>query len=228
MDAFNGFKDVASLIGEPSRASMLWQLFDAGVLSAGELALTANITPQSASGHLKKLVNAGILQVEQKGRCRYYRYAKHEVTTTIEALRNLVALKKADPDHFSEEYMAMKNARVCYDHIAGRLGVSITRSLMKQKLVIEKGKGFIVTKSGLRWLEDFEIDIMKLGKGRRPFALKCIDLTERSPHLSGGLGAALLSSLLEKDWIRKTRHNRILIVTGTGRKEMAKTFHLEL
>ena len=228
MDVFNGFKDVASLIGEPSRATMLWQLFDAGTLSAGELAMTANITPQSASGHLKKLVEAGILQVEQRGKCRYYRYAKHEVTTTIEALRNLVALKNTAPDHLSAEYMAMKNARVCYDHIAGRLGVGITRSLMKQKLLIEKEKEFSVTRGGLQWLEDFEIDIMKLGKGRRPIALKCIDLTERAPHLSGGLGAALLASLIEKDWIRKTRHDRILIVTGKGRKEIGKAFQIEL
>ncbi|MHA4811319.1 ArsR/SmtB family transcription factor [Flavitalea flava] len=228
MDAFNSFREIASLIGEPSRASMLWQLFDAGTLSAGELAMTANITPQSASGHLKKLVEAGILKVEQKGKCRYYRYAKHEVTTTIEALRNLVALKKTDTDHFSTEYMAMKNARICYDHIAGRLGVGITRSLIKQKLVVEKEKSFIVTNKGLQWLENFDIDIMTIGKGRRPFALKCIDLTEQAPHLSGGLGAALLNSLLEKNWIRKTRHNRILIITGEGRKEMTKAFHIEL
>lgn len=228
MDALNGFREIASLIGEPSRATMLWQLFDEGTLSAGELAMAANITPQSASGHLKKLVEAGILQVEQKGKCRYYHYAKHEVTGAIEAMRNLVGLKKADPDHFSADYMAMKNARVCYDHIGGRLGVGIARSLIKQRLVSEKGKGFIITKSGIQWLENFDIDITEFGKGRRPFALKCIDLTERAPHLSGALGAALLSSLLEKDWIRKTKHNRILIVTGEGRKEILKAFHIEL
>jgi DNA-binding transcriptional ArsR family regulator len=228
MDAFNGFREIASLIGESSRATMLWQLFDAGTLSAGELALMANITPQSASGHLKKMVAAGILQVEQKGKCRYYRFANHTVTTTIEAMRNLVSHKKTEPDHFSADYFAMKNARICYDHIAGRLGVGITRSLIKHKLVIEKEKEFTVTKRGLQWLADFDIDIQQLGKGRRPFALKCIDLTEQAPHLSGGLGAALLSSLIEKDWIRKTRHDRILVVTGKGRKEISKTFQIDL
>jgi predicted transcriptional regulator len=108
------------------------------------------------------------------------------------------------------------------------LGVGITRSLIKQKLVIEKEKEFTVTKRGLQWLADFDIDILQLGKGRRPFALKCIDLTEQAPHLSGGLGAALLSSLLEKDWVRKARHNRILVVTGKGRKEISKTFQIDL
>ncbi len=228
MDVSAQFREIASLIGEPSRAAMLYELFDGRAFSAGELAISVNITPQSASMHLKKLVEAGILQVKQQGKCRHYSYAKPEVAAAVEALANLVSVKKSDTLTATSELPAIKAARSCYDHLAGKLGVAITNSLLRQKVIVDEARTFTLTKKGEQWFNNLGIDAKELKKDRRPLILKCIDWTEQQPHIAGSLGAALLKLLHTKGWVRKQRTSRVLIVTGEGKREIEKLFNIQV
>src|SRR6266487_904176 len=131
------FEQVVSLIGDPVRAKMLWSLLDGKAYTATELAMSADISPQNASMHLNKLLQADLLRVENQGRHRYFKFSRQDVAYAIEALANLIPYQKRQTNAATTATPAIKYCRTCYDHLAGKMGVSITDSLLKQKILVE-------------------------------------------------------------------------------------------
>jgi DNA-binding transcriptional ArsR family regulator len=215
------FSQIASLLGDRARSLMLWYLLDGRAYTATELAICADVSPQSASNHLKKLVDADILKVEKQGRHRYYRFASPDAAYAIESLANLLpsekeSLKKEIPDPIGAAY-----ARTCYDHLAGRLGVRITDALLDKGFIKTAGEKYDITEDGIDWFESLDIDITILKSKRRSFAHPCLDWTERRHHLAGALGAALLDKMISKGWIRKQRNSREVDITYVGQKMLS-------
>jgi len=218
----NQFATIATLIGEPARAIMLWNLLDGRAYTAGELALVSNISPQSASNHLNKLIEADFLKVEKQGKHRYYRFAKDEVAYAIEAIANLIPEKKSLEKRRVYINGDIQFCRTCYDHLAGKVAVDITQSLLQSKLLVLDENEFTVTTEGENWFTQMDIDINEVKKSKRHFAKPCLDWTERKYHLGGALGAAFLSQMQQHHWIRPKAHSRIVILTGKGESELSK------
>ena len=224
------FTELTSLIGEPVRATFLWNLLEGRALTATELAMRAKVSPPSASMHLSKLVNANLLAVESQGRHRYYKLANAEVAFTVEALAGLISAKKENQP-LSAKIHSLNNpkyCRTCYDHLAGTIGVAITEQLIKQKILKSRDKEFDVTKKGNKFFADFDIDVEKIQAKRRFFAKACLDWSERKHHLSGALGAEFLRRLIELDWLRRIPDSRVINVTSSGKKGFLETLKLSL
>lgn len=219
---------MASLIGEPVRARMLWSLLDGRAYTATELSLFADTSPQNASMHLSKLVQADLLKVSAQGRHRYYSFARDEVAYAIEALANLVPPQTTKKQKVPEKASPIKHCRTCYDHLAGKAGVMITDSLLEKQYLLEKDNTFTVSPAGHDWFAALQIDITALQKKRRVLARPCLDWSERRYHLAGTLGAALLNKMLEADWVRSTQHSRAIVITGTGQRSMYELLGVEL
>ena len=221
------FARVAALIGEPARATMLLSLLDGRALPAGELAFSANVAPQTASGHLAKLVKGGLLHVETQGRHRYYRLAGPDVGNALEALGGLAPAPRVR-DREPNEVKVLRFARTCYNHLAGRLAVDIHSAMQRQGLLMpvdEKHCG--LTDLGRKWLVEIAQDRhLKLGP-RDGLARLCLDWTERQHHLGGPLGCTLLTSLCDAQWIVRMR-GRAVRLTVNGRMELGKQLGLAL
>jgi DNA-binding transcriptional ArsR family regulator len=216
--------EIAALLGDPTRAGIVTSLGDGHARPAGELARGAGVTPATASGHLTKLVSGGVLRVEPRGRQRYFRLAGPGVADALETLAELLA-PRAKTTGVPEP---LARARMCYDHVAGRLGVAITEALLEQRLLRWRDQAFVLPPSGRRWFERMGVDVGALERGRRPLLRGCLDWTERREHLGGALGAALADDLLERDWIRRERGTRALLVTREGRNGLARTLGVRL
>jgi len=213
--------EIAALIGEPARATMLATLLDGRALSAGELARAAGITPQTASAHLARLTEAGLLAVARQGRHRYHRLATPGVGRLIESLLEVAA---AAPRRVTTgpRDTAMRMARTCYDHIAGRLGVALADALKARGAIELSEDSGAVTEAGMQFLS--EIGIQPVAARGRLICRPCLDWSERRPHLAGVLAAALCTRCLELGWIRRRSGNRSLEITPIGRRGFAETF----
>ena len=224
------FTALTSLIGEPVRATILWNLLDGRALTATELAMRANVSSSGASMHLNKLVQANLLAVESQGRHRYYKLANAEVAFAVEALAALIPTKDENQPSSAKirSLNDPKYCRTCYDHLAGTIGVAITERLVKQRIITPREKEYDVTKKGIKFFADFDIDVEQLRTQRRFFAKACLDWSERKPHLSGALGAEFLSGLIELDWLRRIPASRAVSVTSAGKKGFSDTLKLEL
>ncbi|MGE6256359.1 ArsR/SmtB family transcription factor [Heyndrickxia sporothermodurans] len=197
------FSYVAKLMGDPSRAAMLDALLGLDGLPASELARKAKISLQTASGHLAKLVEGNLVRVEKHGRHRYFRLASTEVAQALETLTVIAPPAKISSLKDSSRSNRIRLARTCYDHLAGKLGVSLTDAFIEKGYLIEQKNDFFVSDKGERFFGDFGIDLEELRKKRRHFARKCLDWSERRYHLAGSLGNAVLLRLLELGWIEK-------------------------
>jgi DNA-binding transcriptional ArsR family regulator len=228
MDTEEQFGQMASLLGEPARAKILWALLDGKAFTATELAWRAEVSPQSASMHLGKLVQAGWLSVEHQGRHRYYQLATREVAYAIEAIANLLPADKRDPIAAPLSNGHIKYCRSCYDHLAGRTGVAVTDAMLRKNLLQLADGRFEVTGAGVKWLAALEIDVEELKSLRRAFAKPCLDWSERRHHLAGSLGAALLEKMLADDWLRRVRHSRAIVVTAKGEKKFSQLLGLTI
>ena len=186
----NSITDFASVIGEPVRAKILWTLMDGRAYTARELAIGVETTPQNLSMHLGKLLRAGLLAVEAQGRHRYYTFSRVEVAYAIEAMANLIPAEQMARKDM--DAVPIKFCRACYDHLAGKVGVSITESLLRQKLIVYRDKELDVTQKGVQWFAEWGIDCGEVRQQRRAFAKPCLDWTERKYHLAGALGAATI------------------------------------
>jgi DNA-binding transcriptional ArsR family regulator len=215
---------VAALIGDPSRAAILLALSDGRALPAGELARHASISPQTASAHLDKLFRAHLLAVEVQGRHHYYRLRNPQVAQVLESL-SIVAPPALAPT-YRDSTKGLRFARICYDHLAGKLGVGVTRALCDHCYIHDGEVGYVVTDTGQAWFGSLGIDVEELRSSRRPLTRRCLDWSERRPHLAGGLGAALADRLVKLNWITRARSGRLVHLTEKG--ERALRAQLEL
>ena len=208
---------VAALIAEPARAIMLTALLDGRALPAGELAYASGVTPQTASGHLAKLVDGGLLVLESQGRHRYFRLAGAHIA---QALEQLAAIRPAGPARrkaLSPEARALRFARCCYDHLAGRLGVAVADGLVGRGFLLPApDKLFEVTPAGSLWLAGLGIEMAGVKASRRGLARQCLDWTERTHHLAGPLGVRLMGFFCEEGWLRRAAGSRAVEITPKG------------
>jgi DNA-binding transcriptional ArsR family regulator/ribosomal protein S19E (S16A) len=229
MDSAAHIATVATLLGDPARAAMLWLLIDGRTRPAGELAFAANVSAQSASGHLSKLVGAELLHVETQGRHRYYRLANHTVALALESLaaisprpavRTLPASKGAP--------QALRFARTCYDHLAGELAVNLLLKIENKGLLLRTDKSFVLSPYGESTFVNLGIDLDAVRGSKRQFACGCLDWSERQFHLGGALGAALLQQLLERGWLIRVPKTRMLQLAPQGREGLQQAFNIRL
>jgi DNA-binding transcriptional ArsR family regulator len=208
---------VAFLIAEPTRAAMLMFLLDGQARPAGELAYVAGVTAQTASSHLSKLLNGGLLAVETKGRHRYYRLCGSEVAAVLENLAAVRPAEAAVRKRSSKTVQDLRFARCCFDHLAGRVGVAVTEALQEQDLIIARpDKRFDVTSAGYAWFDRLGTDLERAGQASGDFARQCLDSTERRNHLAGPLGRNFMSLLYSKGWLRRQERSRAVHITPEG------------
>jgi DNA-binding transcriptional ArsR family regulator len=219
---------ITSLIGDPVRTNILWTLLDGRAYTATELAIQADTSPQNISMHLSKLIQADLLSVESQGRHKYYRFARQEVAYVIEAIGNLIPTEKNKRIISNPDNSAIKYCRTCYDHLAGKVGVVMTEGLIKQKIIQLNVSDYSVTKKGVKFFSELEIDTDELQKHRRIFARPCLDWSERKHHLAGSLGASLLDKMLFLNWLRKTSHSRAIIITSKGQQQLYNILKISL
>jgi DNA-binding transcriptional ArsR family regulator len=223
-----GMAEVAALVGDTARAQMLDALVDGRALTAGELAYTARVSPPTASAHLAKLLDGGLITVIKQGRHRYYRLASASVGRMLESIM-LVAAMDSPPRYRprSAREEALRYARSCYDHLAGQLGVAIADALVRREHVSLGDDGGTVTPSGAALMRGLGIDMAEPQRGR-VFCRPCLDWTERRPHLAGVLGARLLCRCFELGWIERGRDSRAIKVTPRGRDGLQEQLGVEL
>lgn len=219
---------VASLIGDPSRLAMLLNLLGGKSLPAGELARSAQVSPQTASTHLAKLVNGGLLIQESFGRHKYFRLASSEVGHALESLHTIAPSRPIRSLRESNEEHALQFARTCYDHLAGKIGVALTDRLLEMNFIEKSGKDFILSSAGKERLQAFGVTIEKNQKSRRRFACQCLDWSERRCHLAGSLGASLTMRLFELKWIERYPNGRAVRITEAGIKGLFEEFGLSV
>jgi DNA-binding transcriptional ArsR family regulator len=220
--------EVAALVGDPARANMLSALFDGRSLTATELAYAANVSPPTASGHLAKLLDARLVLLVKQGRHRYYRLAGPDVGHMLEAIATVAAGGPPRYRPLSKKEQAMRQARLCYDHMAGVLAVRIAERLAAREFLILGNEAGEVTPAGVDFLSGFGVDLSSARAKRRTFCRPCVDLTERRPHIGGAVGAALAGRCLELNWIERMRDNRAVTVTPAGRDGFRETFGISL
>jgi DNA-binding transcriptional ArsR family regulator len=220
--------EIAILIGEPSRLTMLTSLLGGKALPAGDLARAARISPQTASTHLAKLVKGGLLIQESFGRHKYFRLANSEVGLALESLHAIAPSKPVRSLRESNHMHALQFARTCYDHLAGKIGVALTDRLLEMQLIEKSGNDYLLTAAGKAKLQNFGVEVEKSSKSRRCFARQCLDWSERRHHLAGSLGASLTRRLFELKWLERLPDGRAVRVTEAGTKGLFTEFGLQL
>ena len=215
---------VASLVGDPARANMLTALMSGRALTATELAHEAGVTPQTASSHLARLQEGGLVAIEKQGRHRYHRLTGPDVAIVLEGLMGLAARVGHLRTRTGPKDPALRRARVCYDHLAGDLGVQMFDHLVRQRLVRDEQEGVSLSPKGERFVTDFGIDLGSIGSARRPLCKTCLDWSARRNHLAGALGSAMLSRMYEMRWASRDAGTRIVSFTRSGERQFQALF----
>ncbi|XRQ14219.1 ArsR/SmtB family transcription factor [Actinomadura welshii] len=222
---------VAALLGDRARAAMLTAMLDGRPLAAGELARAAGVSAQTASAHLRRLLDGGLVTVVPQGRHRYYRLRGSEVAQVIEALSRIGPPVEVRSLRQSREARRLHAARTCYDHLAGAAGVELFAALVAGGLIEAAGEDahevtpdYDITPKGEERLGALGLDLVALRKARRRFAWECLDWTERRPHLNGALGAALTARMIGLGWFERGTTRRALVVTEAGHRGLADSF----
>lgn len=228
MEGVNEVAEIASLVGDPARANILCALLDGRALTASELAYSAGISPQTASGHLAKLARANLIQLAKQGRHRYYRLTGPDIGHMLESI---VSVAHAGPPRYrprSKREEHWRKARTCYDHFAGLLGVGIADKLSAHGHLVLADEGGDITASGEKLLIKLGVDLDRARAGKRVFCRPCLDWTERRPHLGGAIGAALATRCFELGWVERMRDKRGLNITRKGERGLLEVFDLSL
>jgi DNA-binding transcriptional ArsR family regulator len=219
--------EVAALVGDTARATMLNALMGGQSLTATELAYCANVSRSTASGHLSKLVAARLLTVVHQRRFSYYRIASPLVATMLESIKVVAAIEVPPRRHpRSANNDALRFARSCYDHLAGEAGVAVTDALVAMGHIVLTDEGGEVTPSGERFLAAFGVDLKP--RTRRIFCQPCLDWSERRYHLKGFVAARILNRLLQLGWLKSVPGSRALKLTPGGRAGLSETFQIEI
>jgi DNA-binding transcriptional ArsR family regulator len=215
---------IAALVGDHARAEVLTALLADRALTATELADVAGVTKQTISAHLAKLVDAGLVAVESQGRHRYFRLADRDVAHLLESLMGVAFRTGAVRLRASPREPALRKARVCYDHLAGEIGVSILDGLLKKRALVRRGEGLEMTAAGQRLFQNLRIDTVALASQKRAFCRACLDWSERRHHLAGALGAALLARIVDLGWAKRAKDSRVVVITANGEQALQKMF----
>ena len=215
--------EIGRLVGDPSRTAILNALMDGRAWTGRELAGAAHVSASTASSHLQRLVRGGLLVVVTQGRSHYYRIASSDVATALESLMALAPV--STPRHSSQRRIAadLAAARLCYDHIAGALGVALADALVRRGAVSFSDGSATLTEAGAAFLERAGAKL-DAPRTRRPVCRPCLDWSERRPHIAGIAGAALARAALDQDWVRRRRDSRTLTVTVRGTAAFRELF----
>ncbi|KRF10159.1 ArsR family transcriptional regulator [Paenibacillus sp. Soil766] len=220
--------ETAQLIGDPSRLAMLLSLLEGKALPASDLARAARISPQTASSHLAKLVEGGLLLHENYGRHKYFRLANQEVAHALESLLAISPPKPIRSLRESDELNHLRHARTCYDHLAGKIGVALTDRLVDMRWLEESEKDYALSSEGKEKLQNWSVGIEVIPEKRRYFARQCLDWSERRHHLAGSLGSAITTRLFELKWIERLPNGRAVRVTNEGIQGLRSEFGLTI
>jgi DNA-binding transcriptional ArsR family regulator len=219
---------VAQLLSDPARARMLWMLIDGTSRPAGELAYGAQVSAQSASAHLAKLVEGGLLEAAAQGRHRYFRLASAEVAQVVEGLASLGASTRPRapraPLPSRSVPVRFLQARTCYGHLAGEMAVKVLAAMMQARWLVAEGRDLAITREGEAQLAALGVDLAGARRPRRVFARACVDLTQRRPHLGGALGDALLDFYVAGGWVLRQRRSRVVSLTPRGQEGFRRWF----
>jgi DNA-binding transcriptional ArsR family regulator len=235
----SAFAETAALVGDPARANMLTALMDGRALTAAELAQTAGITPQTASGHLAQLTEAGLLSMERQGRHRYHRLASPAIAHMLESIMSVAAdLGGSESARHKARIVvgprdkALRQARTCYDHLAGQIAVAMTDRMVERGQIDLSPDGGVLTDDGAAFLRRLGVDLdtatvwaSRRGGGRM-FCRPCLDWSERRSHIAGAVGAALCVNCFAQGWIRRMDGTRAVAVTPAGQLALSRAFDL--
>jgi hypothetical protein len=205
---------------------MLSALLDGRALTATELAFAARVTPQTASTHLAKLTEARLLSPIRDGRHRYFRLASPKVVEMLDGIMAVALENRPRYRPMSRQARELSAARICYDHLAGRLSVDLTDYFTAHEHIMigDDAEAAEITQAGTRFLTEFGIDLSALSSTRRHFCRLCLDWTERRPHIAGAVGAALTKRCFDLGWTVRMKHSRAVIVTPLGRRGFLENF----
>ncbi|RWO97527.1 MAG: ArsR family transcriptional regulator [Mesorhizobium sp.] len=213
---------IASLVGDPARANMLTALMGGRALTASELALEAGVSLPTASSHLSKLMEGGLLTLASQGRHRYYGLAGPQVAGMIEAITGVAAAVGPQRVRPGPRDAAMRVARVCYDHLAGEQAVAMLDRLVARQVLLRDDKEIRLGPSAASYFAAIGIDVES--KARRPVCRACLDWSVRRSHLAGTLGAAILDKILAEKWARREKDSRAVVFSPTGRQAFERVF----
>jgi len=221
--------EIAALVGDPARATIVSALLDGRTMTASELASAARITPQTASTHLAKLTEAGLLAMAREGRHRHYRLASPTVTDMIDGIVAVALQKRPRYRPLSRQARALSTARICFGHLAGRLSVDLTEAFIaREHIVLDDGEAAEITTGGARFFARFGIELPTLRATRRHFCRLCLDWTERRPHIAGAVGAAITNRYFDLGWLQRMERSQAVSVTPVGRRGFAQTFGIDV
>jgi DNA-binding transcriptional ArsR family regulator len=218
------FAMLGALLGDPARANILDALTEGRAFTAKELAYHARVTAPTASSHLARLLDANLVTVERSGRHRFYRIVDPALADLLEQLAVYLPHRPVPERRRSRAPGRLREARLCYDHLAGRLGVAITESMLSQGHLETLAQDYGVTASGIRFFARLGIDLENVKNQRRAFARRDLDWSERRHHVGGALGAALTSMFIGREWLRPFPRDRRVELTAAGRREVAALF----
>jgi DNA-binding transcriptional ArsR family regulator len=215
---------LARVIGDPTRMNMLVLMMEGRALTAKELAWGVGVGAPTCTVHLRRLMDDALVVSTSQGRHKYFRLASNEVARCVESLMTVAsrAVKPAAPPDSS-----MRQARMCYDHLAGQLGMKVMDALLAKRLLEAEDRNFILTANGERKLAELGIDLPLLRQTRRRFACGCLDWSERRDHLGGALGAALADMMLGAAWLKRKPDSRVVSVTKRGNAALAEHFQID-
>ena len=217
---------LGSLIGDPARANMLTALMSGKALTASELAAEAGITLQTASSHLSKLEDGGLVRRRKQGRHRYFSLTDADVGSLLEEMMGLAAKKGFMRSRTGPKDPALRKARVCYNHLAGEFGVRIFESLLANDYLIGNDDRLELTDPGRAFVSEFGIEIEALKKSRRPLCKSCLDWSARRSHLAGSLGTAFLEQIYRTGWAKRQEGSRIVAFTKAGEVRFLNQFSI--
>jgi DNA-binding transcriptional ArsR family regulator len=215
MDGDADLAAVGAVLAEPARAKVLLALADGRSLAASMLAGEAGVTASTASHHLARLVDAGLVRVESRGRHRYFSLAGPQVGELIEAVARVAPARPVRSLREGTRAHAVRYARSCYDHLAGRLGIAVADALCNDE--------FEISRAGARRLQAIGVDV-RAGTHPRP----CRDWTEQRDHIAGPLGRELLATFVARGWLARDAHTRAVHLTSAGERELPDHLQVEL
>lgn len=219
---------LARLLAEDARAAILLTLSDGRPQTAGTLARAAGLRASAATAHLTRLLRSGLLTAERVGRQRLYRIGDPAITPVLEAMAGFAGARQARTHGEAYRGSMLRMARMCYDHLAGALGVAITEALVADGTLVAHESGFALSETASARLNRIGVDLDEVRRAaqrtRRPIVRACLDWSERRPHLAGALGSAVAAALLRANWVERYPDSRALKITSEGRRALRKQF----